>query len=430
MDNNDVPARKSPSRRTFLSASAATAVVAPIVSQADDGPCSSRPRPGLRAARGRSILTCARCSRQIDPNRIKTIITTLAGFGTRHTASSQTDPEPRYRRGHHVRHRSDECDRGHVGRPHDRSAADLHPAGDAATIPVPTSITNVIATLQGTATPQRFYVVTGHLDSRCTDVLDFTSDAPGADDDGSGVAVMLELARIFATRQFPGTIVFAAVDGEEQGCSARRSWPRRWRPQAMTSRACSATTSSAPARPGTAPSPTRTRCGCSWRASRPPRRPDQISTMQVGRRRERRAVPPARPVRPGLRPVRADRHEHPDHLAPRPVPARQRPPLVPGPGLSGGAIHRAAGELRPRAPQRRGDQRRAVRRPGGVRRLRLRRPGGEGQRRHVVGARHRAGHAEGHADPHHAAALPSPAPTSRRSPGPPTPSPTWPGTKW
>jgi hypothetical protein len=82
---------------------------------------------------------------------------------------------------------------------------------------VPTSITNVIATLQGTASPQRFYVVTGHLDSRCTDILDFTSDAPGADDDASGVAVMLELARIFATRQFPGTLVFAAVDGEEEG---------------------------------------------------------------------------------------------------------------------------------------------------------------------------------------------------------------------
>src|SRR5262249_42761184 len=84
-------------------------------------------------------------------------------------------------------------------------------------IPVPTTITNVIATLQGTASPQRFYVVTGHLDSRVTDVLDFTNDAPGADDDGSGVAVVLELARIFATRQFPGTLVFATVAGEEQG---------------------------------------------------------------------------------------------------------------------------------------------------------------------------------------------------------------------
>lgn len=87
----------------------------------------------------------------------------------------------------------------------------------ARNIPVPTTITNVIATLRGTASPERFYVVTGHLDSRVTDVLDFTSDAPGADDDASGVAVVLELARVLATRQFPGTLVFAAVSGEEQG---------------------------------------------------------------------------------------------------------------------------------------------------------------------------------------------------------------------
>ena len=84
-------------------------------------------------------------------------------------------------------------------------------------IPVPTTITNVIATLKGTASPERFYVITGHLDSRVTDVLNFTSDAPGADDDGSGVAVVLELARVFATHQFPGTLVLATVAGEEQG---------------------------------------------------------------------------------------------------------------------------------------------------------------------------------------------------------------------
>ena len=59
--------------------------------------------------------------------------------------------------------------------------------------------------------------MTGHLDSRCTNVVDFTSDAPGADDDASGVAAVLELARLFATQQFPGTLIFAAVDGEEQG---------------------------------------------------------------------------------------------------------------------------------------------------------------------------------------------------------------------
>jgi hypothetical protein len=87
----------------------------------------------------------------------------------------------------------------------------------APNIPVRTTITNVIATLKGTASPERFYVITGHLDSRVTDVLNFTADAPGADDDGSGVAVALELARLFATRQFPGTLVFATVAGEEQG---------------------------------------------------------------------------------------------------------------------------------------------------------------------------------------------------------------------
>jgi len=78
-------------------------------------------------------------------------------------------------------------------------------------------ITNCIATLQGTTSPERFYVITGHLDSRVTDVMDFTSDAPGADDDASGVAVVLELARLFAGQRFPGAIVRATVAGEEQG---------------------------------------------------------------------------------------------------------------------------------------------------------------------------------------------------------------------
>ena len=84
-------------------------------------------------------------------------------------------------------------------------------------IPVPTPITNVIATLQGTASPQRFYVVGAHYDDRASDVLDFTSDAPGANSDGSGVAAMLELARVFAAHPAAGTLVFVAFGGEEQG---------------------------------------------------------------------------------------------------------------------------------------------------------------------------------------------------------------------
>src|SRR4029453_7610139 len=83
-------------------------------------------------------------------------------------------------------------------------------------IPTPTIISNVIATLHGDTDPNRTYVVTGHYDSRCTDVMNFTSDAPGADDDASGVAVLMELARVMATRHTEATIIFAAVAGEEQ----------------------------------------------------------------------------------------------------------------------------------------------------------------------------------------------------------------------
>lgn len=84
-------------------------------------------------------------------------------------------------------------------------------------IPNATVISNIIATLQGSTEPNRVYVVSGHYDSRVTDVLNFIDDSPGADDDGSGVAVSMELARIMATHKPAATIVFAAVAGEEQG---------------------------------------------------------------------------------------------------------------------------------------------------------------------------------------------------------------------
>ncbi len=84
-------------------------------------------------------------------------------------------------------------------------------------IPVPTRISNVRATLKGVREPGRVYVVSGHYDSRVTDVMNATGDAPGADDDASGVAVVLELARIMARYETRATLVFLAVAGEEQG---------------------------------------------------------------------------------------------------------------------------------------------------------------------------------------------------------------------
>src|SRR5215510_3783457 len=208
MENKDVLGRAGATRRAFLSASAVTAVAVPLLSgtaQASAALASQEPDDQLRA-----LL------RQIDPDRIKATILRLVQFGTRHTASSQTDPV----RGigaatEWVFGQMQSFAAASSGRMTVQKQTFVQPV--SATIPVPTTITNVIATLKGTASPERFYVVTGHLDSRVTDVLNFTDDAPGADDDGSGVAVVLELARVFATHQFPGTLVLATVAGEEQG---------------------------------------------------------------------------------------------------------------------------------------------------------------------------------------------------------------------
>ena len=209
MNRNSAPRRTGATRRTFLSASAVTAVAVPLLSAATpasaDALPKSEPDAGLRLLLG-----------EIDPARIEATITRLVQFGTRHTSSSQTDPV----RGivaatAWVYQQMQAIAATSAGRMTVQQQSFVQPVSP--NIPVPTTITNVIATLQGTASPQRYYVITGHLDSRVTDVTDFTSDAPGADDDASGVAVVLELARLFATRQFPGTLVFATVDGEEQG---------------------------------------------------------------------------------------------------------------------------------------------------------------------------------------------------------------------
>ena len=88
---------------------------------------------------------------------------------------------------------------------------------DGDRVPVDTRITNVRATLLGDEDANRTYVVSGHYDSRVTLPNNATDDAPGADDDASGVAVSLELARVMATHHSRATIVFAAVAGEEQG---------------------------------------------------------------------------------------------------------------------------------------------------------------------------------------------------------------------
>jgi Zn-dependent M28 family amino/carboxypeptidase len=74
-----------------------------------------------------------------------------------------------------------------------------------------------MATLKGTdPNDKRIFLISGHLDSRATDVMNRTIEAPGANDDGSGVAAVMECARIMSKQSFPATIIFVAVSGEEQ----------------------------------------------------------------------------------------------------------------------------------------------------------------------------------------------------------------------
>ena len=84
-------------------------------------------------------------------------------------------------------------------------------------IPRDTEITNVIAIQRGASDPNRYVIMSGDIDSRVTDVMNATSDSPGANDNASGIAGALESARVLSKQQFAGSIVYAAIAGEEQG---------------------------------------------------------------------------------------------------------------------------------------------------------------------------------------------------------------------
>src|SRR4051794_30602164 len=140
----------------------------------------------------------------------------LVSFGTRHTLSSQTDNK----RGigaarDYIYGEMKKFAAKSGGRMTVEKQSFVAPPGPR--IPEPTTITNVVATLRGTKNPARTYVVSGHYDSRCSHVMNSTSDVPGAEDDASRVFAVLEMARVMATRRFDATIVFMAVAGEEQG---------------------------------------------------------------------------------------------------------------------------------------------------------------------------------------------------------------------
>lgn len=152
----------------------------------------------------------------VSAERIEKDITTLVGFGTRHTLSD-TKSDSRgigaARRWiqSEFEHISDDCG-GCLEVFTVRGVISGEPR-----IPDPVEVVNVIAIQRGTTDPGRYVIMSGDIDSRVSDVMDYTSDSPGANDNASGVAGTLEAARVLSKYSFNGTIVYAALSGEEQG---------------------------------------------------------------------------------------------------------------------------------------------------------------------------------------------------------------------
>jgi len=170
-----------------------------------------------------------------SPARLRTDVAAMVGFGTRHTASTTTDP----RRG--------------IGAARDWAAARFAAIGRTCggcirverierSFTGPRAPTGVVVQdvlgIQPGRDPNRVVIVGAHIDSRITDVMNTTGDAPGANDNASGVALVLEAARLLAGRQFDATIVYAVFSGEEQGLwgatlLAETAKARGWQVSAM-----------------------------------------------------------------------------------------------------------------------------------------------------------------------------------------------------
>ncbi|WP_265561812.1 M20/M25/M40 family metallo-hydrolase [Sphingomicrobium arenosum] len=154
-------------------------------------------------------------SADVSEARLRADLEAMVGFGTRHTLSSQSDPE-----------------RG-IGAAVDWVLAEMDRIGlepvkvcDTVTveprIPKPTRVCSAVGIKRGTERPDDVVIYTAHLDSRVSDIMNATDDAPGANDSASGVAGGLEAARLLADEHFAGTIVIAALAGEEQGLVGAR----------------------------------------------------------------------------------------------------------------------------------------------------------------------------------------------------------------
>lgn len=162
------------------------------------------------------VLTIHEYVADVSADRLEEDVRTLAGFGTRHTLSD-TQSETRGI-GAARRWIYDEFNR--ISQACGGCLEVMYVSGTTFSqprIPEPTEIVNVIAIQRGRIDPDRMVMMSGDIDSRVSDALDSTSDNPGANDNASGMAGVLEAARVLSQHEFDGSIVYAGLSGEEQG---------------------------------------------------------------------------------------------------------------------------------------------------------------------------------------------------------------------
>lgn len=164
---------------------------------------------GIEQPRLRDIATAP------DPQNLRATIESLVGFGTRHTLSDTVSAT----RGIGAARRWAQSRFEQISRDCNSCLSVITPSQSVtgARAPQGAEIVDVVAVQKGSADPERVVVLTGHLDSRVSDIMNASADAPGADDDASGVAVVIEAARILSRYKFPATIVYGVLSGEEQG---------------------------------------------------------------------------------------------------------------------------------------------------------------------------------------------------------------------
>jgi Zn-dependent M28 family amino/carboxypeptidase len=191
----------------FRSATVAAALLACSTAAAQTAPAPPVENPRIHEIVG-----------QVSAERLEADVRRLVAFGTRHTLSdtlSDTRGIGAARRWIFAEFEriSRECG----GCLEVRYVSDVVPGGPEGRIPMDTRVVNVVAIQRGATDPGRYVVIQGHYDSRVSGVMDATSDAPGANDNASGTAAALEAARVLSKQRFDGTLVYAALAGEEQG---------------------------------------------------------------------------------------------------------------------------------------------------------------------------------------------------------------------